>query len=122
MRNFIQNQKMARTYKTKRVDVYVNNRRQPKPITGEFEYSEAVPYTVESDGTTVWVNGVKGLVGRFGVFGIDIHRPPVGDGSGECLFCTHERTTAVDWELFVMKMKALYNVVVEEVHKPTRFR
>lgn len=73
---------------------------------------------IESDGVTVWVNGSQGSIGRFGVMGIDVH---TADTSG-CLHCTHGRTTAADWDIFVAKMLEHHGVVVPESVRPLRFR
>lgn len=80
------------------------------------------PHQIDSDGVTVWVNGAFGLLGRFGRNGIDVHRP-VEDQMvrGECLHCTHEPTTAADWDIFVSKMKELFGITVPEAYKPKRF-
>jgi len=80
-------------------------------------------YIVDSDGITVWVNGEGGLLGRFGKYGIDIHRP-VGEQSayGECLFCTHAETTYMDWRTFCKKMRTIFGVRVAVRHMPKRFR
>jgi len=81
-------------------------------------------YTVDSDGKTVWVNGRDGLLGRFGVNGIDIHHPLTAqvELGSECLFCTHAPTTAEDWDLFVGKMFSEFGIVVLKEHRPDRFR
>lgn len=77
---------------------------------------------VESDGTTVWVNTLDGMIGRFGRAGIDIHRPLKEQSEkGECLYCTHAMTTSRDWPIFVQKMKELFDIDVPESHKPARF-
>lgn len=80
-------------------------------------------YQVTSDGVTVWVNGPDGCsTGRFGLQGIDIHRPfEEQQTKGACLFCTHGLTTVEDWFLFVEKMKELYDVDVDFRHTPMRF-
>lgn len=79
-------------------------------------------YEVISDGVTVWVN--KGwLLGRFGRYGIDIHRD-INEQStkGECLHCTHTETGPAEWEDFVVKMKELHGIVVAEKYRPKRCR
>lgn len=77
---------------------------------------------IDSDGVTVWVNGVGGLLGRFGARGIDVHRPLEDQGEkGECLYCTHELTSRDDWEIFRSKMKELHGVNVSQKHRPKRF-
>jgi hypothetical protein len=80
-------------------------------------------HEIHSDGTTVWVNGVGGLLGRFGKNGIDIHRPlDEQQEKGQCLFCTHEPVTAEDWKLFRAKMLEHFNIKVSDLYKPRRFR
>ena len=78
---------------------------------------------VISDGYTVWVNGRDGLISRFGMAGIDIHKSLVEQESGnECLFCTHGRTTIADWELFKQKMLELYGATISDEHRPMRLQ
>lgn len=78
---------------------------------------------ITSDGVTVWVNGESGLLGRFGVNGIDIHRPAEVQATlGVCLHCTHTPSTEADWYVFVAKMEEHYGVVVGPQHKPQRFK
>lgn len=80
-------------------------------------------HEIHSDGVTVWVNSLNGLIGRFGRQGIDIHRVlRQQSSSGECLYCTHAKTVASDWPIFVAKMEELHGVHVPENHKPKRFR
>ena len=84
---------------------------------------EAPVVDITSDGTTVWVNGEISLLGRFGRMGIDIHQPlSMQCIKGECLYCTHSPTTRADWDLFVVKMKELLGVMVDEKYMPLRFR
>jgi hypothetical protein len=72
-----------------------------------------------SDGRIVWVNGgdTGGAIGRFGLNGIDVH---TADTTG-CLHCTHERTEAADWDIFVSKMREHHGVKVGDEHRPERF-
>lgn len=80
-------------------------------------------YEVVSDGITVWVNSAKGNLARFGRNGIDIHRSPVqGRQTVECLFCTHAKVTAADWELFVTKVREHHGIEVGDQYRPDRFR
>ena len=75
-------------------------------------------YEICSDGNTVWVNAPT-LVGRFGKFGIDIHRASTDQSvKGECLLCTHHTPLTGDWKLFQDKMKEFYNIVIHEKHRP----
>lgn len=75
-------------------------------------------WDIRSDGTSVWVDGPGGCIGRFGQLGIDIH---TADASA-CLQCTHERTTRLDWALFVIGMIEHHGVYVGPEHMPARFR
>lgn len=79
---------------------------------------------ITSDGRTVWVNTQHVCIGRFGVLGIDIHRADIESQSekGECLHCTHQKTTAQDWTTFQEKMRELHGVTVGDEHKPSRFQ
>ena len=78
---------------------------------------------IDSDGTTVWVNGDGGYcLGRFGRMGIDVHCTPDNSNGKQCLFCTHEPVAAKDWETFKEQMKTCHNVTVTDQHKPDRFR
>ncbi len=79
-------------------------------------------HDITSDGRTVWVNGIGGLLGRFGRGGIDIHRP-IGEQQehGECLYCTHAPTTRADWDVFVAKMQEIFGIRVPDKHKPRTF-
>jgi hypothetical protein len=83
------------------------------------EYNE---YDISTDGRTVWVNGAS-LLGRFGLMGIDIHRPLLEQVEhGECLFCTQGETTREDWDLFVVKMEEHYGIRVAARWLPRRLR
>lgn len=75
-------------------------------------------YEILSDGNTVWINS-PAAIGRFGRFGIDIHRS-LGEQSekGECLHCTHGQTDNSSWKEFVVKMQEHYGITVGEEHKP----
>ena len=80
-------------------------------------------HTFMTDGRTVWVNGDVSLLGRFGVRGIDIHRPlEQKSEKGECLYCTHAVTTRADWDTFVEKMLELFAIKVPTKLMPERFR
>lgn len=70
----------------------------------------------------VWVNGLAGLLGRFGPYGIDVHQPSIAAQSeyGECLYCTHEPTTRADWNVFVRKMDEHFGIHVSDEHMPTK--
>ena len=80
-------------------------------------------HTFMTDGRTVWVNGDVSLIGRFGMRGIDIHRPlEEQTEKGECLYCTHVVTTREDWNTFVEKMLELFAIKVPAKLMPERFR
>jgi hypothetical protein len=81
-------------------------------------------HDIQTDGITVWVHRGGETIGRFGVFGIDIHRPIADQiqGRGQCLACTHERTTKQDWIGFARLMLLYYEIEVGAEFLPTRFR
>ena len=84
---------------------------------------EAPLHGIHTDDTTVWVNGAGGLLGRFGVQGIDVHRPMDEQTErGECLHCTHGPTTRQDWDVFVQKMVEHFGIKVSSKYMPQRFR
>ena len=41
---------------------------------------------------------------------------------GACLFCTHAETTYDDWKLFKRKVREFFNVTIDRIHCPRRFR
>jgi hypothetical protein len=86
-----------------------------RSITG----SEPSSYEIRTDGRTIWIDTEGGTIGRFGRFGIDIHRTVDEqiDGAGACLFCTHAKPTQTDWETFKAKMRE-QNVPVTDDIKP----
>jgi hypothetical protein len=80
-------------------------------------------YEIVSDGKTVWVNGRNGLLGRFGVNGVDVHRATKEQATqGECLFCTHEKTSAYDWCVFRLYMKKYHKIAVPSKYMPDRLK
>ncbi len=80
------------------------------------------PHEITSDGKSVWVNGSEGLLGRFGPNGIDVHQPATAQlTGGECLHCSHARTTRADWDVFVQKMKEHWGILVPQDVMPDRF-
>lgn len=87
-----------------------------------FENNPVFPnfpqYEITTDGTTVWVNSEVCSIGRFGVMGIDVHSAD----ATSCLHCTHQRTTAEDWETFKQDMLKYHSVHVSDEFKPERFR
>ena len=59
--------------------------------------------------------------GRFGVMGIDVHRPMSEQREkGECLHCTHGLVTRADWDVFVAKMKEHFGITVPQRYLPKR--
>jgi len=81
-----------------------------------------ITHDISTDGRTVWVNSVDGLLGRFGLQGIDIHRPLSEQRTqGECLHCTHGPTTRADWDVFVVKMREHFRIDVPKKYMPKRF-
>jgi hypothetical protein len=80
-------------------------------------------HEITTDGKTIWVNGEISLLGRFGLFGVDIHRPLTEQqNKGECLFCTHGKTARRDWELFKIGMKHYFDITVTDKYMPEKFR
>lgn len=69
------------------------------------------------DHETLWINGLDGLIARFGPRGIDIHL----QGSCSGGYCTPGRTTGRDWEVFKQKMLEIHQIVVTDEHRPARF-
>lgn len=96
--------------------------REAWPYTAAARAYAHTPHEIVTDGTTVWINGGQGLIARFGVRGIDIHRPASEQHAGECLYCTHDQTTADDWDLFVAKVFEYFQIRIGSSHKPVRFR
>jgi hypothetical protein len=69
----------------------------------------------------IWVHaGDTGeCLGRFGVYGIDVHRRIGDQCSGQCLDCTHNRTTADDWNRFQRSMLAYHGVDLSHIPMPS---
>lgn len=80
----------------------------------------AVNYEVVYGHRAVWVNNPSGCLGRFGVFGIDVHRDIESQVSGQpqCLYCTHERVTADDWRRFKAAMLEFHHVDLSDQPLP----
>ena len=67
----------------------------------------------------IWVNADTGeCIGRFGRFGIDIHRRVEDQHLGQCLYCTHARVTAYDWVQFKVGMRMFHGVDLSRVDMP----
>lgn len=77
-----------------------------------------------SDGRTVWVNTSVCAVGRFGPYGIDVHRTLQAqmEGQPECLACTHGLTNLDDWRRFQSLMQQHYSVTIPDHHMPASLR
>jgi len=71
---------------------------------------------LSKDDKTLWVNGPGGLIGRFGVRGIDIHLNGACSGG----YCTHGLTDNQDWETFKRKMLEIHGVKITDEYKPDR--
>lgn len=87
----------------------------------DHQYRLSPTHKLESDGSTVWVNGPDGCcIGRFSRFGIDIHRTLAQQQTTgkECLLCTHGKTTLEDWQHFVDGMQKHHSITVNDIHKP----
>jgi hypothetical protein len=79
---------------------------------------------VDSDGVTVWVHQGGETIARFGIRGIDIHRPINEQlkGWSQCLHCSHGITDRADWDIFVSSVKEHYGIDVTAEHMPLRFK
>lgn len=78
-------------------------------------------YVVDTDGTTVWVNGNDGACwGRFSKFGIDVHHTGREQVAGkiQCLDCTAIEGTENPWQRFVDSMKRFHDVAVADKYRP----
>lgn len=69
---------------------------------------------------TVWVNDAYGCLGRFGLFGIDVHRTLAAqmEGQSECLDCTHGPATLTDWTRFKQAMLHFHGVDLSHLRPP----
>lgn len=72
---------------------------------------------VSSDGKTVWIHSPNdgSTVGRFSkMFGMDVHTTVTEQlqGAGQCLCCTHEPPTVIEWDHFVRLMYEHHGIVV----------
>ncbi len=77
-------------------------------------------YSVESDGTTVWVNNLMGwCVGRFGPTGYDFNNLLSMLG-GYKASGSDGRTNLKDWAAFSRLMRGMFGVMVGDMHKPSR--
>lgn len=80
-------------------------------VSGLVRQVKPPKYEYHQDGITVWVNGETGLIGRFGKFGVDVHRISKEQRTkGECLACTHEETGINEWHFFVRMMLKHYAI------------
>lgn len=81
-------------------------------VIGQFYFVEC-----STDHETVWVHCSDGsTVGRFSVFGIDIHNSVTAmlNGAHECLLCTHNTPSIEDWEIFRSKALELWDIDIPE--------
>lgn len=72
---------------------------------------------VSADRKTVWIHCPNdgSTVGRFSIkFGMDVHTTVTEQlqGAGQCLCCTHEPPTLIEWNLFVRLMHEHHGIVV----------
>lgn len=72
---------------------------------------------VSSDGNTVWIHSPNdgSTVGRFSTkFGMDVHTTVSEQlqGVGQCLCCTHEPPTVIEWRHFVRLMREHHGITV----------
>lgn len=79
----------------------------------EDEYKENA-VQVDELGRRVWVFARDGsTIARFDSrFGMDIHTTVTEQmtGASQCLYCTHEKPSAEDWDLFRHKVKEHYDI------------
>jgi hypothetical protein len=69
---------------------------------------------VKSDGTTVWVNGADGMLGRFNRRFLDVHIDGACAGDG----CAPGPCTLEHWNVFKTKMLEVHGVRVSDKHMP----
>lgn len=75
-------------------------------------------YTVESDGKSVWINGLV-CVARFGAAGYEFNN--LTDSMfGFRATGRDQMTTESDWVKFVRLARQMFNVMVGDMHKPVR--
>lgn len=80
-------------------------------------------YEITSDGVTVWVNSDEGYcLARFGRMGIDVHLQPRYAGENECAYCTHAKTTKMDWYTFKKETSRVHGIDIPEAYLPDRFQ
>jgi hypothetical protein len=65
--------------------------------------------SIQTDYTTVWINGATSLLGRFGPRGVDVHTDSLCD---DC------KTGEPDWEHFKAKMLEVHGVTVIDRYQP----
>jgi hypothetical protein len=70
---------------------------------------------VLSDGSTVWVNGPNGMMGRFNRQFLDVHINGVCAGDG----CTPGPCSLEHWKTFKAKMLEIHGVRISDKHMPT---
>ncbi len=78
-------------------------------------------YQIDGGHAAVWVSCADGsCIGRFGKMGIDVHKTLTQQlaGEGECLECTHGRTTPADWHRFVASMMKHYQIDLSDMEMP----
>ena len=76
-------------------------------------------YAILIGTSAVWVNASTGeCLGRFGVWGIDVHRRIVDQHLGQCLDCTHKRVTEADWRRFQRSMMQHHGIDLSGVAAP----
>jgi hypothetical protein len=71
---------------------------------------------VSDCGNTVWIHSSEGsTVGRFSkTFGMDVHTTVSEqmDGASQCLNCTHQKPSRLDWLNFCSLVKDNYDIKV----------
>lgn len=71
-------------------------------------------YFIETDGRTVWINGLDGLWGRFGPNGVDVHEHGVCAGDG----CIPGPTNLKSWDTFKLQMQRVHGIRISDRYKP----
>lgn len=89
----------------------MGNTPMSKPATTKIE--------IQIGHRAIWVNAPTGeCIGRFGIMGIDVHRPMNEQHLGQCLDCIHARVTRSDWDRFVTSMLRYHGADLSHVKAP----
>ena len=82
--------------------------------TAKRKKTVKLDHSIETDGRVVWINGIRGLLGRFSRHGIDVHV------NGKCKddSCVAEICTFRHWRDFQKKMLKYHGVEVPDQYMP----